>query len=69
MLEIIAIIAAVIGVAIAVVLVLAANKPDTFSVQRATTVEAPPEIPQKMPSSTAILRAICSAAAWLTFST
>ena len=43
MLEIIAIIAAVIGVAIAVVLVLAANKPDTFSVQRATTVEAPPE--------------------------
>jgi uncharacterized protein YndB with AHSA1/START domain len=43
MLEIIAIIAAVIGVAIAVVLVLAANKPDTFSVQRATTVKAPPE--------------------------
>ena len=43
MLEIIAIIAAVIGVAIAVVLVLAANKPDTFSVQRGTTVKAPPE--------------------------
>ena len=43
MLEIIAITAAVIGVAIAVVLVLAANKPDTFSVQRGTTVKAPPE--------------------------
>src|ERR1700712_5977087 len=43
MLEIIAIVAAVLVVAVAVVLILAANKPDTFSVQRATTVKAPPE--------------------------
>jgi uncharacterized protein YndB with AHSA1/START domain len=43
MLEIIAIIAAVLVIAVAVVLILAANKPDTFSVQRATTVKAPPE--------------------------
>jgi uncharacterized protein YndB with AHSA1/START domain len=43
MLEIIAIIAAVLVIALAVVLILAANKPNTFSVQRATTVNAPPE--------------------------
>src|SRR6195952_2597617 len=43
MLEIIAIIATVLVIAVAVVLILAANKPDTFSVQRATTVTAPPE--------------------------
>ena len=35
MLEIIAIIAAVLAVAVAVVLILAANKPPTFSVRRA----------------------------------
>jgi uncharacterized protein YndB with AHSA1/START domain len=43
MLEIIAIIAAVLVIAVAVVLILAANKPPTFSVRRATTVRAPPE--------------------------
>jgi uncharacterized protein YndB with AHSA1/START domain len=43
MFEIIAIIAAVLAIAIAIVLILAATKPDTFRVQRATTVEAPPE--------------------------
>jgi uncharacterized protein YndB with AHSA1/START domain len=43
MFEIIAIIAVVLAIAIAVVLVLAATKPNTFSVQRATTVKAPPE--------------------------
>jgi uncharacterized protein YndB with AHSA1/START domain len=43
MFEIIAIIAAVLAIAIAVVLILAATKPDTFRVQRATTVKAPPE--------------------------
>ena len=41
MFEIIAIIAIVI--AIAIVLILAATKPDTFTVRRATTVKAPPE--------------------------
>ena len=41
MFEVIIIIAVV--VAIATVLILAARKPDTFSVRRATTVEAPPE--------------------------
>jgi uncharacterized protein YndB with AHSA1/START domain len=40
---IIAIIAVVLAVAIAVVLVLAAAKPDTFSVRRAAMVRAPPE--------------------------
>ena len=39
----IAIIAVVLAVAIAIVLVLAATKPDTFSVQRAAMVKAPPE--------------------------
>jgi uncharacterized protein YndB with AHSA1/START domain len=43
MFEIIAIIAAVLAAAIAVVLILAATKPNTFSVTRAATVRAPPE--------------------------
>lgn len=43
MFEIIAIIAVVLAIAIAIVLILAAIKPDRFSVQRATTVKAPPE--------------------------
>jgi hypothetical protein len=41
--EIIAIIAVVLAVAIAIVLILAAAKPDRFSVQRAAAVKAPPE--------------------------
>ena len=43
MFEIVAIVAIVLAVAIAIVLILAAAKPDTFSVQRATTVRAPAE--------------------------
>jgi len=43
MFEIIAIIAIVVAIAIAIVLILAAIKPNTFSVRRATTVKAPPE--------------------------
>jgi uncharacterized protein YndB with AHSA1/START domain len=43
MFEIIAIIAIVLAIAIAVVLILAATKPDTLRVQRATAVKAPPE--------------------------
>src|SRR3954470_20788404 len=43
MFEIIAIIAVVLAIAIAIILILAAAKPDRFSVQRATTVKAPPE--------------------------
>src|SRR6266513_3445604 len=43
MFEIIAIIAVVLAIAIAILLILAATKPDTFGVQRATTVKAPPE--------------------------
>jgi uncharacterized protein YndB with AHSA1/START domain len=43
MFEIIAIIAVVLAVAIAIVLVLAAGKPDTFSIQRAAVVKAPAE--------------------------
>ena len=43
MLEIIAVIAVVLGLAIAIVLILAATKPNTFSVQRATLVKAPAE--------------------------
>src|SRR6267154_2965536 len=43
MFEIIAVIAVVLAIAIAILLILAATKPDTFSVQRATTVKAPPE--------------------------
>jgi uncharacterized protein YndB with AHSA1/START domain len=43
MFETIVIIAAVLAIAIAVVLILAAAKPDTFSVQRGATMKAPPE--------------------------
>jgi uncharacterized protein YndB with AHSA1/START domain len=43
MFEIIAIVAVVLAIAIAVVLILAARKPDIFRVQRAATVKAPPE--------------------------
>jgi len=43
MFEVIAILAVVLAVAVAIVLVLAATKPDRFSVQRATTVKALPE--------------------------
>jgi uncharacterized protein YndB with AHSA1/START domain len=43
MFEIVVIIAITVAIAIAVVLILAATKPATFSVQRATTVRAPPE--------------------------
>jgi len=43
MFEIIAIIAVVLSSAIAIVLILAATKPDTFNVKRAATVRAPPE--------------------------
>jgi hypothetical protein len=43
MFEIIAVVAVIIAVAIAAVLILAATKPDTFSVRRAIAVQAPPE--------------------------
>jgi uncharacterized protein YndB with AHSA1/START domain len=43
MFEIIAIIAVVLAIVVAIVLILAATKPNTFSVQRATAVRAPPE--------------------------
>ena len=43
MFEIIAIIAVVLAIAIAILLILAATKPDTFTVRRATTVKASPE--------------------------
>ena len=43
MLEIIAIIAVVLAVAIAAILVLAAVKPDTFRVERSASIKAPPE--------------------------
>jgi hypothetical protein len=43
MFEIIAIIAIVLAVAIAIVLILAATKPDSFSVQRVTSIKAAPE--------------------------
>jgi uncharacterized protein YndB with AHSA1/START domain len=43
MLETIAIIAVVLAIAIAVVLILAATKPDTFRIRRAATVQASPE--------------------------
>ena len=43
MFEIIAIVAVALAIAIAAVLILAATKPDRFSVQRAITVKAPPE--------------------------
>src|ERR1700716_3792269 len=41
MFEIIAIIAIILAIAIAVVLILAATKPDTLRVQRATSIKAP----------------------------
>jgi uncharacterized protein YndB with AHSA1/START domain len=43
MFEIIAIIAIVLAIGIAVILILAATKPDTLRVQRATAIKAPPE--------------------------
>jgi uncharacterized protein YndB with AHSA1/START domain len=43
MFEIIAIIAAVLALAVAAVLIIAARKPDTFQVERATSIKAPPE--------------------------
>jgi uncharacterized protein YndB with AHSA1/START domain len=43
MFEIIAIIAVVLAITIAIVLILAATKPDTFSVQRGAAIKAPPE--------------------------
>src|SRR3954462_10487115 len=43
MLETIAIIAGVLAIAVAIILILAATKPNTFSVRRATTVKAPPD--------------------------
>jgi uncharacterized protein YndB with AHSA1/START domain len=43
MFEIIAIIAVVLALAIAIILILAATKADSFSVQRATSIKAPPE--------------------------
>jgi hypothetical protein len=43
MLEVIAIIAVVLAIAIAMVLILAAAKPDTFSVERKIGIKAPPE--------------------------
>src|SRR5882724_2490109 len=44
MFEIIAIIAVVLAIAIAILLILAATKPDTFTVRRSTTVKARPEV-------------------------
>ena len=43
MFEIIATIAVVLAIAIAIVLILAATRPDTFAVQRAAIIKAPPE--------------------------
>ena len=43
MLEIIAVIAAALAVAVIIVLILASTKPDTFSVQRSIAVKAPAE--------------------------
>jgi uncharacterized protein YndB with AHSA1/START domain len=43
MFEIIGVIAVVLAIAIAIILILAATKPDRFGVQRATSVQAPPE--------------------------
>jgi uncharacterized protein YndB with AHSA1/START domain len=43
MLEIIAIIAIVLAIAIAIVLILAATKPDTFSVKRVAAIKAAPQ--------------------------
>ena len=43
MLSILAIIAAIAVVVVVVILIIAATKPDTFRVQRATSIKAPPE--------------------------
>jgi polyketide cyclase/dehydrase/lipid transport protein len=43
MFEIIAVIAVILALAIGVVLILAMRKPDSFSVQRAASIKAPPE--------------------------
>jgi uncharacterized protein YndB with AHSA1/START domain len=43
MFEIVAIILVILALAIAAVLILASRKPDTFRVQRAATIDAPPE--------------------------
>ena len=43
MLEVIAIVAVVLAIAIAVILILAATKPDVFRVQRAAAMQAPPQ--------------------------
>src|SRR5712672_2055935 len=43
MFEIIAIIAVVLAIAIAIILIVAATRPNAFSIQRATIVKAPPE--------------------------
>jgi len=43
MFEIIAVVAVILAIAIAAVLVLAATKPDTLRVQRATSIKAPPD--------------------------
>jgi uncharacterized protein YndB with AHSA1/START domain len=43
MFEIIAIVAVVLAIAVVIVLILAASKPNSFSIERATTVKAPPE--------------------------
>jgi uncharacterized protein YndB with AHSA1/START domain len=43
MLEIVAIVAAVVGITVAAVLVIAATKPDTFSIRRTATIKAPAE--------------------------
>jgi hypothetical protein len=43
MFQVIAIIAVVLAIAIAAILILAASKPNTFSVERAISVKAPPE--------------------------
>jgi hypothetical protein len=43
MFEVIAIIAVVLAIAVATILILAAGKPNTFSVERAISVKAPPE--------------------------
>jgi uncharacterized protein YndB with AHSA1/START domain len=43
MFQIVAVVAIVLAIALAIVLILAAAKPDTFSVRRGTTVKAAPE--------------------------
>jgi uncharacterized protein YndB with AHSA1/START domain len=43
MLTIVTIIAAIAAVVVAAILIIAATKPDTFRVQRATSIKAPPE--------------------------